>query len=291
LKVGAENLHAERVKRIPPAKDDKIVCAWNGLMLFALAESARVLENERYLLAAQKNVTFILDNLRVNNKLVRSWREGITNQAVFLEDYTALVLGLLALYQSDFDNNWYVAAHALTEEMINLFKDPDGGFFDSTPANNTPILQPKDMQDNATPSGNTLAAEALYTMSQLSYRPDWQQMASALFSTVLDSYARYPTAIGRWLQVINLYETSFQQIVIRGDLASTAALALMREIHKHYLPFKLAAASTDPLPKDAPDILNDKPVVPDVPTAYICEGVRCKPPINDPDALRKALFD
>ncbi len=129
-------LYSARALRIRPATDDKILTAWNGLMLAAFAEAARVLadlspHSDNYLKMATRNAEFILSELRPNGQLCRAWREGSTTNAVFLEDYASLILGLLELYQTDFDNKWFASAHELANEMIKKFNDPNGGFFDT----------------------------------------------------------------------------------------------------------------------------------------------------------------
>ena len=126
-----------RAERIRPGTDDKVLTAWNGLMLAAVAEAARAFdgteEGKQYLNVATRSGEFLLTALRPDGHLRRSWRDGKVTDEVFLEDYAALILGLLELYQTDFDNRWFTSALELADEMIERFSDPDGGFFD-TPA-------------------------------------------------------------------------------------------------------------------------------------------------------------
>ena len=131
LESRKRQLLALRNKRIRPGTDDKILTSWNGLMLSTFAEAARVMENEAYLQIAQKNAHFLLTALHADGKLHRAWRNGQVSEQVFLEDYASLVLGLIDLYQSDFNNHWYSEACSLTAEMVEQFSDPAGGFFDT----------------------------------------------------------------------------------------------------------------------------------------------------------------
>ncbi|MFZ5903034.1 MAG: thioredoxin domain-containing protein, partial [Chloroflexota bacterium] len=222
-------LLAARAQRVRPATDDKILTAWNGLMLAAFAEASRVLEGrgsnahdsggnvglpQQYYSLATRNANFILTHLRRDGKLCRSWRDGTTTNAVFLEDYASLILGLLELYQTDFDNKWFTSALELAEEMVQRFRDPAGGFFD-TPADGEVLpVRPKDLQDNATPSGSALATEALLKLSALTGRGDFRDLAEAALRQVAELTVRYPTAFGRWLSAAEFAQAQVKQVAI-----------------------------------------------------------------------------
>ncbi len=170
-------LLARRNARIHPDTDDKVLTAWNGLMLSTFAEAGRALNNERYLEIAARSADFLLTALRPQGKLCRSWHLGFTGDEVFLEDYASLILGLLDLYQADFNNRWFMEASGLAVEMIRRFSDPAGGFFDTPSDADIVLTRPKDLQDNATPSGNALAAEALLKLAAFSGQTDWVKQA------------------------------------------------------------------------------------------------------------------
>src|SRR5688572_12018708 len=181
-------LLAARAARIRPGTDDKILTAWNGLLLTTIAEAARVFEEpdlqKKYALLATRNADFLLNSLRPDGKLKRSWREEKITNEVFLEDYAALILGLLELYQTDFNDKWFTSARELADEMIELFNDPNAGFFD-TPKNSEELLiRPKDIQDSATPSGNALATEALRKLSAFTDEGTYRHLAEKSLSQV-----------------------------------------------------------------------------------------------------------
>ena len=140
-----------RRQRIHPGLDDKVLTAWNGLTLIALAEAARATQNEEYLMAAQTQANFLLGNLLADGKLLRSWRDGKAQYTAYLEDHAALGLGLLALYQSDFDPRWYQEAVRQADELLEAFADPEGGFFDTRHDHEQLIARPKSIQDSPTP--------------------------------------------------------------------------------------------------------------------------------------------
>lgn len=146
-------LLAARNRRTRPGTDDKVLTSWNALMLATFAQAARALGSDDYLRMAQKNADFLLTSLRVEDKLRRAWRDGRVGREVFLEDYAALILGLIELYQADFDNRWFAEAYTLTEEMIEQFSDPAGGFYDTTSEADLVLRRPQELQDNATLQG------------------------------------------------------------------------------------------------------------------------------------------
>ncbi len=286
-------LLAQRNTRIRPATDDKVLTSWNGLMLSAFADAARALGNSSYLLVAQRNADFILRELVVDGRLRRSWRQGQTSPEVFLEDYAAFILGLLDLYQADFNPRWFAAAQTLTAEMIDQFQDTSesGGFFDTTRDAETVLLRPKDLQDNATPSGNALAVDALLKMAAFSENEEWRQLAEESLGQVAGMAAEYPTAFSRWLSAGDFSVSKTQQIALIGAPKEISAdmLAYLREIQHAYRPNTVVAASNLPIPQGSPALLADRPMIEEKTTVYICEGFVCQQPLNSMDELKKQL--
>lgn len=284
---------AQRNTRIRPATDDKVLTSWNGLMLSAFADAARALGNSSYLQVAQRNADFILRELVVDGRLRRSWRQGQASPEVFLEDYAAFILGLLDLYQADFNPRWFAAAQTLTAEMIDQFQDTSesGGFFDTTRDAETVLLRPKDLQDNATPSGNALAVDALLKMAAFSENEEWRQLAEESLGQVAGMAAEYPTAFSRWLSAGDFSVSKTQQIALIGAPKEISAdmLAYLREIQHAYRPNTVVAASNLPIPQGSPALLADRPMIEEKTTVYICEGFVCQQPLNSMDELKKQL--
>lgn len=275
-----EQLLTDRNKRVRPGTDDKVLTFWNGLMLSTFAEAARVFDNDEYLKIAQKNANFILTSLRAEDKLRRAWRNGRVGNEVFLEDYAALVLGLIGLYQTDFDNRWYVEAYNLTEEMINQFTDPTGGFFDTTSETENVLRRPKEMQDNATPSGNALATDALLKMAALSDNTEWRTKAEESLGLIVNLTSDYPTSFGRWLSAADFYLNQTKQIAILGDVNEKEARLILQEINEAYHPNTIVAASNTPVDINSPTLLLDRPLINGKTTVYVCEGFVCKQPVT-----------
>lgn len=283
-----------REKRIRPGLDDKVLTGWNGLMLSALAEAARAFEGtepgENYRKAATRSADFLISQMRPEGKLCRTWRASKTSPEVFLEDYAALILGLLDLYETDFDNRWFAAAQELGDEMMARFDDPVGGFFDTPSDGETLLIRPKDVQDNATPSGNALAIEALLRLSALTDRAEMRTKAEDAFRLVAETAIRYPTAFARWLGAVDFALATVKQVAVVGDPAQSETQALLAEIRASWRPNQVTAASALPLPPNAPPLLAERPMLNGKPATYVCEGFVCKQPVNDPQAL-KILLD
>ncbi|MCF6278063.1 MAG: hypothetical protein L3J16_04850, partial [Anaerolineales bacterium] len=187
---------------------------------------------------------------------------------------------------------WYVTAQQLAEEMLGKFSDPAGGFFDTTQeaaaATALPV-RPKELQDNAIPSGNALATEALLRLAAFSENGDYRQRAEAALGLVGEFVTMYPTAFGQWLSTADFAVHSGQQVAVTGDPQAETTQALLAEIRSKYRPNLIVAQSAWPPPDDAPSLLHNRPLLNEKPTAYVCEGFTCQLPVTTSQALRKQL--
>ncbi len=283
-----------RSTRIRPGTDDKVLTSWNGLMLATMAETARVIEEsqlrDKYNNLAMRNASFLLNTLRPNGRLKHSWREGKTTNEVFLEDYAALILGLLELYQTDFNNKWFVSAKELANEMIELFEDPNGGFFDTSIDGEQLLLRPKDVQDNATPSGNALACEALLKFAEYTGDGKYRDFAEKSLRLVVGMATRYPTAFGRWLSAADMALGNTKQVAVVYEAGGQVdAEKLIRVVQSQFRPNVIIAASAYPPADDAPALLRDRPLKDGKATAYVCEGFVCKNPVTSPEDLKDLI--
>jgi len=278
-----------RDKRVRPAADDTVLTAWNSLMLASFAEAARVFRDRTCLDIAVRNADFLLTALRPDGRLRRTWHEGTAGQEAYLDDYASLILGLLELYQTDFDNRWFVAAQHLAKEMKGRFTDPAGGFFDTPDGAEQLIIRPKDLQDNAVPSGNALATEALLTLAALTGRTEWRRLAEKSLNLVTDLAVRYPTSFGRWLCAGDFALAKETQVAIIGNPADERTVELIAEVRTKWRPNLVIAVSPAPLPPGAPDLLADRSMVNGQPTAYMCEGSVCRQPVTQPEDLGAQL--
>jgi uncharacterized protein YyaL (SSP411 family) len=274
-----------RNQRVHPGTDDKVLVSWNALMLAVFAEAGRALSRPDYLQAAIRNADFMINNMLEQGRLLRSWREGSARHTAYLEDYAALGLALLTLYQSDPDPHWFQASLGMLEQVIAHFSDLSGGYYD-TPADHEALLyRPKDLQDNATPSGNALAAVLLLQLSTYQGRPDWRKQAEDMLSANLGRMLRYPTGFAQWLCAADFALGPLHEIAILGDPANPKTQALLLPLWQSYRPHLLLAAAPYPPPDGSPALLENRPLLNDRPTAYVCQGFVCRQPVNDPQAM------
>jgi uncharacterized protein len=293
LADGHSRLLSARAARLRPGTDDKILTAWNGLMLAAAAETARVIDDpdlqHKYLVMARRNADFLLDALRPGGKLKRSWRQGKITNEVFLEDYAALILGLLELYQTDFQAKWFGVAQELAAEMIDLFSDPNGGFFDTGRDSEELLLRPKDLQDNATPSGNALAAEALLRLAALNENGMYRDLAEKALRLIANPALRYPTSFARWLSAADFALGNVKQVAVMYEANLDETRELLKTIQSEYRPNMVVAASSYPPSKSAPSLLMERPLRDGKPTVYVCEGFVCRMPVTSISDLQELL--
>jgi uncharacterized protein len=290
-----------RAQRARPSTDDKILTAWNGLMLAVFAEAARVIgddvtsalpgmaRNDMYYKAATRNADFLLSALRPNGQLRRAWRRDSTTNEVFLEDYAALILGLLELYQTDFDNKWFKSAVELADEMIEKFSDPNGGFFDTPHDSEILLIRPKDIIDNATPSGNSLACEVLLKLATFSDNGKYRGLAEQALAIMGDSALPHPLGFARRLSAAENAQGNAKQIAVLGEAGEENFERMLKIIRAEYRPGVVVAASPHPPPQDAPALLHERAPIDGKATTYICEHFVCKQPATDPEILAKQL--
>lgn len=282
-------LYQKRSLRVRPSTDDKVIVSWNGFALWALAEAARYLNRPDYLQAAQQNAHFLLENLYTPRGLMRTWREGSPRQIALLEDYASLIIGLLALYQSDDDIVWYEWAVKLGEEMISRYRDPAGGFYDTRDDQQDLIIRPKDFQDNATPCGNSLASYALLLLYEFSGDDSIYQLATRVFPLLQDSLVKYPTAFGFWLQAIDWAMGPSRQVALLAPRTLEELQPFKNILWETYRPRLVCASSTFQPATNAPALLQERSVLNGEVTAYLCEGFVCRQPTSDLETFRQQM--
>lgn len=279
-----------RSARIRPGTDDKVLTSWNGLMLAAFAEAARVLasstpRSREYLNLATRSAGFLLTELRPNGQLRRAWREGKTTNVVFLEDYASLILGLLELYQTDFNNTWFAAAKELADEMIERFNDPEGGFFDTPHDGEKLIIRPKDIQDNATPSGNSLACQALIKLAAYTDEGKYRDIAEKTLKLISSFVLQYPLGFANWLSAAENATGKMKQVAVLGEAGNEIFQQMIHALRAEYRPGLITAASSHPIKEGSPALLNRRVMLEEKSTAYVCEGFICKQPTTEIEIL------
>ncbi len=284
-------LFARREARVRPGRDDKVLASWNGLMLSALAEAGAALEHVGYLAAACRTADFLLAEMRATDgRLRRSWRRGVAHLNGYLEDYAAVAEGLLALYQATFVERYFVAARELVDTALTHFADPAGGFFDTADDHEALVLRPKDVQDNATPSGSALMTTVLLKLAAYTGDTRYTDAALGALAAVAPFLSRYPTGFAQWLNAAIFDLSEPHEVAVVGAANETALRALLRETRQPFRPF-LVAAHSQHRPDDATAIplLKDRSPLGGQPAAYVCRGFVCRQPVTTAEALHAAL--
>jgi uncharacterized protein YyaL (SSP411 family) len=288
-------LLARRGGRPQPARDGKALAAWNGLAIAAFADAAVALTGTddaaaaRYLTAATRAAETILAGLfGADGSLGRSWKDGRAVGRGVLEDYAHLADGLLALYEASFDEKWFRIARELMDRVLVRFSDPAGGFFDTADDHERLVTRPKDVQDNAVPSGNAMTARVLLRLAAWTGEGTYRDAAEQALRSVVPFVARYPTGFAQWLSAMDLGLAPVVEIAIVGAPDDPATAALLAETRRGYRPDQVVSASPDPGASIVP-LLADRIAVDGQPTAYVCRGFVCRLPVTDPAALRAQL--
>jgi uncharacterized protein len=288
-----EHCHAllleKRLDRPRPSTDDKVLTAWNGLMMVVFAEAGAAFGDQKLTARAARNADFLLTALCPGGSLRHAWRGGQAGEEVFLEDYAALILGLLALYQADFNPRWYQHAETLAGQMLERFSDPQGGFFDTPAEAQKVLVRPKDLQDNAAPSGNAMAAQALLKLAAFSGKQVYRDAAEAGLKLVSRLAVHYPAAFGTWLSAADFALSTTRQVAIVGNLADPRTRALLARVREKHRPNLVLAASALPPATGSPALLEQRSMLAGKPTAHVCTGFVCQLPVTHPEELVRQL--
>jgi len=283
-----QRLLEARELRTRPTRDDQIVTSWNGLMVAAFSEAARAYSRDDYHSVAERCVTFLLSELWAGDRLSHTWRDGVRKPHGFLEDYACLLEGMIELYQTAFDERLFPAMIELAEGIAALFGDDGVGFYDAAAEGEQLIVRPRDLQDNAVPSGNAMTTTALLRFGHLSLDNRYVDMAERALAPMQPAIARYPLAFGQWLQALCYALSQARQIAIVSDPGSTNARALLEVTRSGYRPFQVVAFGHGSSMCRVPLLAGRTPVDGRA-SAYVCSGLKCQLPVSEADALRRLL--
>jgi uncharacterized protein YyaL (SSP411 family) len=282
--------------RPQPNRDDKVLAGWNGLAIAALAEAAAAFEPageveraDRYRAAATGAARVCVDGLLdANGRLWRSWKDGRATGSGVLEDYACLAEGLLALYQATFDEHWFRVGRALADSILERFADPAGGFFDTASDHEVLITRPKDLQDNAVPSGNAMAATILLRLAAMTGDSRYRDAAEGALRLVGGVAPKHPTFFGQWLVALDLAAADVDEVAIVGDPTLPEMVDLLTVARSGFRPHQVVALSADPASSSI-ELLRARSRVGGHSAAYVCHGFACLLPVTDPAALRGLL--
>ena len=295
LRTLVENAKAflleQRQQRVAPLRDEKVLTSWNGLMLRSFAEAASILQRNDYLQVAKTNASFLLEHLRQEGRLLRSYRDGRAKVKGYLEDYAFLIDGLLALYEASFEGRWLEEARTLADQMVELFwSEADGTLYDTGTDQEELVVRPRDIFDNAAPSGGSVAVMALLRLATFTGTPQYQRVAAQTLRSLQPFLAQAPNGLPYWLCALDYYLSSPKEVVIVGASQDSRTQDLRGVVFGRYLPNKVVAGY-DPVADEPPDLLllEGRDAINGAPTAYVCENYVCMMPVTDGESLAQQL--
>ena len=284
-----------REGRIHPLLDDKVLASWNGLMLRSFAEAAVVLGRTDYLEAAVNNANFLLETMKPQGRLLRTYREGRAKLLAYLEDYAFVANGLLALYEATFETRWLDEAVSLADSMVALFWDEGTGFFYDTGSDHESlVMRPRDIFDNAQPCGGSVASDVLQRLAVITGNQEYSVKAAKPLRALNHLMGQAPAGTGQWLATLDFYVSTRKEIAIVGPLPDAGTQGLLDTVFARYLPNKVVVGAEPPTSRlgkgdiDLP-LLRDRGMVDGKPTAYVCQNYACRLPVTDSVALAAQL--
>ena len=302
IQRGKSKLLDVREDRIHPLLDDKVLTSWNGLMLRSFAEAGVSLGRPDYLQAAVKNAEFLLENMKPEGRLLRTYRGGQAKLLGYLEDYAFVADGLVALYEATFEPRWLAEAIGLVDSMIELFWDDQvGGFYDTGTDHEELVIRPRDIFDNAQPCGGSVASDVLLRLAVITGNDEYSAKAATPLRSLHQLMAQSPGGTGHWLAALDFYLSTPKEIAIIGPRDDPATQSLVDVVFRRYLPNRVVVgADSADLPALETGIAGDtitvslplleqRDMVDGKPTAYVCEHYVCQLPVTDPEALGRQL--
>ena len=284
IERGRTSLFEAREKRIKPFRDEKVLTAWNGLMLAAFADAAGVLGNEEYLQIAKENAAFIQRELQRDGRLLRTWKDGKAKLNGYIEDYANVADGLIELFQVSGDLEYLTEARRLADLMITEFWDvQNGGFFFTSNDHEELVVRNKDFYDNATPSGNSVAADVLLKLAKLTGDEKYERFAVTVLRLAASQIRRHPQGFGRALAALEFHLSATREIVVIGPNGNK----LERAVLSRYLPEAVIVLSENGMA--GLPLLEEKGTIDGNAAAYVCENFVCKRPVTTLTNLEAAL--
>jgi len=286
------SLLKKRAERVKPSRDEKTLASWNGLMLASLAEAACVLNRQDYLDAAIANGSFLLNSMTVEGYLRHAYKDERARIYGYLEDYAFVIEGLLLLHQATFGGEWLRQAIKLVGAMIEQFWDEDTrALYDTSQRHQNLFVRPRSPLDLSLPSASSAANFVLLKLAKLTGSKRFEQLAAQSLWSMRELMERHPLVAGNWLCALDFYLSAPKEIAIIGPRIDSATLGLLKTIYSIWLPNKVVAAYDPSDPAVFPELklLENKQMLNNQPTVYVCENYTCNTPVTDPDSLRAQL--
>ncbi|MCC7382029.1 MAG: thioredoxin domain-containing protein [Deltaproteobacteria bacterium] len=296
VRQAAAELYRARQGRRPPLRDEKILTAWNGLMISAFARGALVLGDGPYLASARQAADFVLTRMRAGGRLLRSFKDGEARHAGYLDDYAFLIAGLLDLYEASGEKRWLDAAIDLDQILEHQHEDlKDGGFFMTSHDHEALLAREKPGYDGAEPSGNSVQALNLLRLHALTTQDRYRARAGRAIRAFAGVLEKTPAALSEMLLALDFELNAPKEIVIVVPRARAEAKGFLEKLAQTFVPNRVLlvaaeGAEIDSLASIAP-IAEGKRAEGGQPTAYVCEGTVCALPTSDPDVFARQIAD
>ena len=284
-----KTLYDVRAKRVWPGLDDKVLAGWNGLMLRGLAEAARVFGREEDRTLAVQNGEFLFSRMVRDGRVLRSYKNGEARLAGYLEDHAALGLGAIALYELTFDAIWLERARSMCDVMIRWFWDEKvGAFYDTAHDHETLVTRPRDVTDNAMPSGTSLAVDLMVRIAEITGDAELRRSASIVLESFAEPMVRFGPAFGHLLGVADMAVHGAVEVALIGSPREADFEALARAVASEYVP-SLVLGGGPPSDDGGIALLAGREMRGGRATAYVCRQFTCDAPVTGAAELREQL--
>ena len=288
---GRDVLYNARSRRVWPGRDDKVLTAWNAMMVHTLAEAGRATGRAEWVSAADRAADFLLAELRRDGRLLRTWKDGRAKIDAFLEDHALLADALLALYETTWEPRRLTEARELADAMLERFWDEeDGVLYDTASDAEKLVVRPRDLFDNATPSGNSVAVGVLLRLGRVLGEPRYAQAGRRVLESLAEVMGRVPMGFGHLLGALDFELATPREVAFVGAPGDADTDALTRVLARAYLPNTIgvlgrgAGGESPAIP-----LLADRGLVDGRPAAYVCERYACRMPVTEPAELAREL--
>jgi uncharacterized protein YyaL (SSP411 family) len=288
-------LRTAREKRPHPLRDEKILAAWNGLMISAFARAGFVLKNDSYTAAAERAAGFILGRMVIDGRLHRSYNDGRARHRAYLEDYAFFIASLLDLYESTGNSRWFQNAVELEKVLADHYEDrANGGFFMTADDHESMIAREKPSHDGAIPSGNAVAAMNLLRLSLFTTDPDYGARAQKTMAWLSGPMNQNPTAFASLLLALDFHLNRTKTVILivpKGG--EQQAEPFLQKLRKNFVPNRVLAVVRQSHERKKPDsmsVVQGRIAIDDRVTAYVCENNTCKLPTTDPAEFERQIL-
>ncbi|MEM6282399.1 MAG: thioredoxin domain-containing protein [Chloroflexota bacterium] len=285
-------LYAHRTQRIAPGLDDKVLASWNGMMLASLAEAARIMDRDDYRAAAVRCGEFLTSTMTTGEgRLYRTSKNGESKLNAYLEDYANVIDAMLELYQTTFDEKWFNHARNFANIVLEHFRAEDGaGFFDTSNDHEELVVRPRNLQDNATPSGNGMMAKQLVRLAAYTGDTRYEEAARSVIRTLASAMRQYPLAFAQSLNAADMMITGMKEVAVVGEPSAEATQTLLNIIRTPYRPNVITALSPQNVDGETNiPLMNYRTMRSGQPTVYVCENFACQMPVTSPEDVERLL--